>query len=161
VTDLAGSLCNNRALTSHLQNRRCNLACTGNEVGKFSRLRLVLQCLSARLRIHFELPVKFQALGWEKRSLSGSSPALHGQEPRRCWSFVVRRRQIQQRDCPLRLKNRGLEIFLVSSFNLYALFALLVIARLTQSTAPITTTRLPAVVAGNPNLSCAHRIANF
>jgi hypothetical protein len=61
---------------------------TGNEIQNLSRLRLVLRCLRARLRIHFELPVRFESLGWEKRSLSGSSPVLHGQELRHCRDFA-------------------------------------------------------------------------
>jgi hypothetical protein len=92
MTDLAGSLWANRTLTSHLRNHHGNLAGTGagtgNEIQKLSRLRRVLLYLRARFRIHVELPVRFQALGWEKRSLSGSSPVLHGQEPRRCRSFA-------------------------------------------------------------------------
>jgi hypothetical protein len=72
----------------------------------------------------------------------------------------VRRRQIQQRNCTMLPQNRSLEIFLVSSFNLYASFALLVIVRLTQTTAPITTTRLSAFVAGSQSLKCAHRAAD-
>jgi hypothetical protein len=103
-----------------------------------------------------------QALGWEKRSLSGSSPALHWQAPQhRHKSHSRSATKFNKQNSPIQLQIRASEIFFVSSFNLYASFALLVIARLTQSTAPFTTTRLPALVAGSPNLNRAHRTADF
>jgi hypothetical protein len=92
MPDLAGLLSDNRALTFHLRNHHGDLAGlgagTGNEIQKLSRLRRVPLYLRARLQIHVELPVRFQALCWEKRSLSGSSPVLHGQKPRCFFSFA-------------------------------------------------------------------------
>jgi hypothetical protein len=50
-------------------------------------LRRTLAIHRHRPRIQIVLPVRFQVLGWEKRSLSGSSPVLHGPDPLRCLSL--------------------------------------------------------------------------
>jgi hypothetical protein len=97
MPDWAGLLSDNRVLTFHLRTHHGNLAGTGagagNEIRKLSRLRRVRLHLKARPRIHVELPVRLQALGWEKRILSGSSPALHGQDCRAAeWQTTIRTR---------------------------------------------------------------------
>jgi hypothetical protein len=85
MTDLAGSLFVNPALTFQLRNHQGKLARmrvdTGDEIQNLSHPRCVFHYFRARLRIHVEVPLSYQALGWEKKSLSGSSPLLHGPAP--------------------------------------------------------------------------------
>jgi hypothetical protein len=91
------------------------------------------------------LPVWFQVRGWEKRSLSGSSPVLHGREP-------LRRLSLDEQLAAKCIRNNGeihnqkvaRGIFLISSFNLYASFALLGVVRFIQSTVSIGAAGLPS-----------------
>jgi len=56
MTDLAGSLWANWALTSHLQNHYGDLAAAGNEIGKLSLLRRVLKPPRDQSQLSAELP---------------------------------------------------------------------------------------------------------
>jgi hypothetical protein len=165
MTDLAGSLWANWVLTSHLRNHHGNLAGTGagtgNEIQKLSRLRHVLPYLRRGFESMSNCPSGFRRWAGKREVYQVLRLFFTGSNRGAAGASLVHSRRVQQRNRPFRVQSRTLEIFLVSSFNLYASFALLVVVRSTQSMAPFTTTRLPALVAGSPNLNCAHRIASF
>jgi len=56
MTDLAGLLCDNRALTFNLRNHRGNLVDAGNETGEYSRLRCALIPSRDQWQLSAELP---------------------------------------------------------------------------------------------------------
>ena len=111
-----------------------------------------------RLRIQIVLPVRFQVLGWERRILSGSSPVLHGREPLRFPSLdELLTTKCIRKNGEIHNQKVARGIFLISSFNLYASFALLGVVRFTHSTVSIGAAWIAKYVAGNRQHTCVHR----